>query len=78
MISKYVQLSDALKASGFEIDRKSLSIKNEPIKELGIYEAETNLYKEVKQLFKFEVVSDNSNPFKFKSPINRAFFVLNI
>ena len=53
-----IQLSDALKASGFEIDRKSLSIKNEPIKELGIYEAEANLYKGVKQLFKFEVVSE--------------------
>jgi large subunit ribosomal protein L9 len=53
-----IQLSDALKASGFEIDRKSLSIKNEPIKELGIYDAEANLYKGVKQLFKFEVVSE--------------------
>ena len=52
------QLSDALEAIGFEIDRKSLSIKNEPIKELGIYEAEANLYKGVKQLFKFEVVSE--------------------
>jgi len=53
-----LQLSDALKKSGFEIDRKSLSIKNEPIKELGTYEAVANLYKGIKQTFNFEVVAE--------------------
>lgn len=38
-----VQLSEALRKVGFEIDRKSLKIKDEPIKELGTYEAEANL-----------------------------------
>lgn len=53
-----VQLSEALKKAGFEIDRRSISIKNEPIKEVGKYEAEANLFKGVKQLFTFEVVAE--------------------
>ena len=51
-----VQLADALRKEGFEIDRKSLRIKDEPIKELGTFEAEANLFKGVKQLFKFQVI----------------------
>ena len=39
-----IQLSEALKKEGFEVDRKSLKIKDEPIKELGSYEAEVNLF----------------------------------
>ena len=53
-----VQLSEALKKAGFEIDRRFISIKNEPIKEVGTYEAEANLFKGVKQLFSFEVVAE--------------------
>lgn len=53
-----VQLAEALRGAGFDIDRKSLKIKDEPIRELGSFEAEANLYKGVKQSFKFEVVSE--------------------
>ena len=53
-----VQLAEALKKEGFDIDRKSLKIKDEPIKEIGSYEAEAILFKGVKQIFKFEVVSE--------------------
>lgn len=53
-----LQLAEALKAAGVEIDRKSLKIKDEPIKEVGSYEAEANLHKEVKQAFTFEVVGE--------------------
>lgn len=53
-----VQLSEALKKAGFEIDRRSISIKMESIKEVGTYEAEANLFKGVKQLFSFEVVAE--------------------
>ena len=53
-----VQLAEALRGLGFDIDRKSLKIKDEPIRELGSFEAEANLYKGVKQSFKFEVVSE--------------------
>ncbi|MFY7989715.1 MAG: 50S ribosomal protein L9 [Fluviicola sp.] len=53
-----VLLSEALKAAGFDIDRKSLKIKDEPIKEVGTYEAEANLHKGVKPVFKFEVIGE--------------------
>lgn len=53
-----VQLAEALRKEGFDIDRKSLKIKDEPIKEIGTFEAEANLFKGVKQMFKFEVVSE--------------------
>jgi len=53
-----IQLSEALKALGFDIDRKSLKIKDEPIKEVGSYEAEANLHKGVKPTFKFEVIGE--------------------
>ena len=53
-----IQLSDALKAEGIEIDRKSLKIKNEPIREIGSYEATANLHKEVQATFNFEVVGE--------------------
>ena len=53
-----VQLSEALKKEGFDIDRKSLKIKDEPIREIGTFEAEANLHKGVKPLFKFEVVGE--------------------
>lgn len=52
-----IALSDALKAEGIEVDRKSLKIINEPIKELGTYDASANLHKEVMKDFKFEVVA---------------------
>jgi len=53
-----IQLAEALKKEGFDIDRKSLKIKDEPIKEIGTFEAEALLFKGVKQSFKFEVVSE--------------------
>ncbi|MFM7301238.1 MAG: 50S ribosomal protein L9 [Crocinitomicaceae bacterium] len=53
-----VQLAEALRKEGFDIDRKSLKIKDEPIKEVGTFEAEANLFKGVKQAFKFEVVGE--------------------
>ena len=53
-----LQLSEALKAEGVEIDRKSLKIKEEPIREIGTYEATANLHKDVKATFSFEVVGE--------------------
>lgn len=53
-----IQLSEVLKAEGIEIDRKSLKIKDEPIREIGSYEATANLHKEVKASFTFEVVGE--------------------
>ena len=53
-----IQLSEALKAEGIDIDRKSLKIKDEPIREVGTYEATANLHKDVKATFSFEVVGE--------------------
>ncbi len=53
-----IQLAEALKAQGIEIDRKSLKIKEEPIRDAGTYTAEANLHKEVKKSFQFEVVGE--------------------
>jgi large subunit ribosomal protein L9 len=53
-----IQLAEALAKLGMDIDRKSLKIKDEPIRDAGTYEAEANLHKEVKQLFHFEVVGE--------------------
>ncbi len=53
-----VVLSEALKKEGVEIDRKSLKIIEEPIKEIGTYNASANLHKDVKQAFQFEVVGE--------------------
>lgn len=53
-----LQLSEALKAEGIDIDRKSLKIKDEPIREVGTYEASANLHKDVQATFSFEVVGE--------------------
>lgn len=53
-----LQLSEALKAEGVDIDRKSLKIKNEPIREIGSFEATANLHKDVQANFTFDVVGE--------------------
>jgi large subunit ribosomal protein L9 len=53
-----VVLAEALKKEGVVVDRKSITIIEEPIKEIGTYNAKANLHKEVKQDFQFEVVGE--------------------
>ncbi len=53
-----IQLADALAAEGFEIDRKRISIKNEPIKQVGLYQADVVLHKGIVQTINFEVVGE--------------------
>ena len=53
-----IQLADALKEAGHSNDRKNIAIKNEPIKEIGTYEAEVTLHKDIKQTVSFEVVGE--------------------
>ena len=53
-----VQVSEALKKAGFDIERKSISIKNEPVKEVGTYEADIILFKNVKRTISFEVAGE--------------------
>ena len=52
-----LQISDALKAKGFDVDRKKISFKEQP-KELGTYTALLDLHKEVKHNIQVSVVSE--------------------
>ena len=54
-----VQLTDALRKLGFEVDRRNVTIENEDtVKTVGTYNAKVRLHKEVVANFKFEVVSE--------------------
>ena len=53
-----IQLSEALAKEGYAIDRKSISISEEHIKNLGTYEARVKLHKEVSATFNFDVVGE--------------------
>jgi large subunit ribosomal protein L9 len=50
-----LQISDGLKAKGFEVDRKKISFKSE-VKEVGEYIAVLDLHKEIKKEVKFVVI----------------------
>ena len=52
-----IQLAEALKEKGFEIDRKIIVIKD-TVKELGNYNAVVKLHKEVSVDIPFEVVAE--------------------
>lgn len=53
-----IQLAENLKKLGVEVDRKYITIKDEPIKSLGKYQADIRLHKEVIQTIEFEVVEE--------------------
>ncbi len=52
-----LQVADALKEKGFDVDRRRLEIKAD-IKEVGTYTVEADLHREVKAEFSIEVVAE--------------------
>jgi len=50
-----IQISDALKSKGFEVDRKKISFKTQ-VKTLGEYQAVLDLHREVQHEVSFKVV----------------------
>jgi large subunit ribosomal protein L9 len=52
-----LQIADALKAKGFDIDRKRVHLKEAP-KQVGTYSASLDLHKEVKHEIKVKVVAE--------------------
>lgn len=52
-----LQVSEALKAKGFEVERRKISFKEQP-KELGTYTALLDLHKEVKHEVKVNVTAE--------------------
>lgn len=54
-----IQISEAIKKSGYDVDRKNISLDNEDnIKTLGTYIATVKLHKEVTIKVNFEVVAE--------------------
>lgn len=52
-----LQIADALKAKGFDIDRKKIAFNSE-VKNIGDYSVTLNLHKEVKKVVNFKVVAE--------------------
>ncbi len=56
-----IMIAEALEKKGFTVDRKNIVIKGDAIKEVGKYEANIKLYKDIKVNISFEVISDSDN-----------------
>ncbi len=53
-----IQIAEALKEKGFDIDRKNINLPGDQIKEVGNYVATVKLHKEVKVDVQFEIVAE--------------------
>lgn len=53
-----IQIAEALADKGHQVDRKSISIEQDPVKEIGEYSAKIKLYRDVYATINFEVVSE--------------------
>ena len=53
-----IQIAEALQEKGFAIDRKSITFKEDLIKEVGTYHAKVRLHKEVHVEIPFEIVGE--------------------
>lgn len=54
-----IQIAEALKAQGYDIERKNIEISGDAIKQLGTYTAKVRLYKnEVVASLNFEVIAE--------------------
>lgn len=53
-----IQLAEALKKAGYDVERKNIEIKGDAIKALGTYTAKVRLYKDIAAEVNFEVVAE--------------------
>ena len=53
-----IQLAEALKEKGFDIDRKNIFFNEEHIKEVGNYTAKVKLHREVSVEIEFEIFAE--------------------
>jgi large subunit ribosomal protein L9 len=53
-----IQIADAIRALGFEVERKNIKIKGDAIKSIGKYEAEVVFHRDVVRSIPFEVVEE--------------------
>jgi len=53
-----IQIAEALKEKGFDIDRKNITLPEDQIKEIGSYKATIKLHREVKVDIDFEIKAE--------------------
>ena len=53
-----IQLADALKKAGYDVERKNIEMNEEAIKALGTYTAKVRLFKEISATINFEVIAE--------------------
>jgi large subunit ribosomal protein L9 len=53
-----IQIAEALKEKGFDIDRRSITLPEDQIKEIGSYKAIVKLHREVKVEVAFEIIAE--------------------
>lgn len=53
-----IQIAEAFKDKGFEIDRKSITLPEDQIKEVGTYKAVVKLHRDVKVDVEFEIIAE--------------------
>jgi len=53
-----IQIAESLKEKGFDIDRRSITLPEDQIKEVGNYKAIIKLHRDVKVEVKFEIVAE--------------------
>jgi len=53
-----IQIAEALKEKGFDIDRRTITLPEDQIKEIGSYKAIVKLHREVKVEVAFEIIAE--------------------
>lgn len=53
-----IQLADALKKAGYDVERKNIEMNEDSIKALGTYSAKVRLFKEITATINFEVIAE--------------------
>jgi large subunit ribosomal protein L9 len=53
-----IQIAEALREKGFDIDRRSITLPEDQIKEIGSYKAIVKLHREVKVEVAFEIIGE--------------------
>lgn len=53
-----IQLAEALKKAGIDVERKNIEMNEDAIKTLGTYSAKVRLFKEITATINFEVIAE--------------------
>jgi large subunit ribosomal protein L9 len=53
-----IQIAEALKEKGFDIDRKNITLPEDQIKEIGSYKAVVRLHRDVKVEIDFDIIAE--------------------